>query len=228
MPFDPRRCGRVLKGTGEKTREIIEDGLSECVLRCTLKLQRCSITPVVWREDSTMPYGCVGTKKHPRVSYLSHGRGSCFFLCCPSDASLRTCLCLWLTLYPYLLASTLHSSPLPSSSSFLDSQSFCPLFRLPSDKVFATSLLCHAFCQRSSSLFVSRSSPLCAWLQASSLKSSLLAECWCSVKEERWRGKQRGWRRNGRRTLARRTCTRVAVSLCGGECHTLKRRRENG
>lgn len=87
--------------------------------------------PDFWREYGTTTSACAGTKKRPSVSYLSHERGSWFFLCCPSDALLRTCLCLWLTLYPYLLASTLHSSPLPSGSSFLESQSFCPLVFYP-------------------------------------------------------------------------------------------------
>lgn len=136
---------------------------------------------------------------------------------------LRTCLCLWLTLYPYLLASTLHSSPLPSDSSFLDSQSFCPLVFSPLTslcRLSSLSRLLPAFFFTLCFL----SSPLRACSQASSLKNRLLAECWSSVKEERRTEKQRG----GGMGDAHWTRTRVAVSLCGGECHTLKHRREKG
>ena len=82
-----------------------------------------------------MPSGCCGDKEASEGSYLSRERGSWFFLCCLSDALLRTCLYFWLTLYLYLLSSTLHSSPLPEESSFLDSQSFlCPVLSPLFDK----------------------------------------------------------------------------------------------
>lgn len=139
--FDPRHCRRIpVKHMCGREHDKYLMVLSVVCLRVTLKLERCSF---FWREDGTRTSDCARTKKRLRVSYLSHERGSWFFLCCPSDASLRTCLCLWLTLCPYLLASTLHSSPLPSGSSFLDSQSFCPLVFFPLTSLCRLSSLSH-------------------------------------------------------------------------------------
>lgn len=68
----------------------------------------------VWRGAAAVP-----------GSYLSHARGSWFSPCWPSDAWLRSAPCLRSTCCPSLLATTLLlSSPLPSGSSFLDSQCF--------------------------------------------------------------------------------------------------------